>query len=1503
MTRILRLLLIAAIALPMWQPLAAQDLVPAPDQNLWEEWQFQSDYYVRTANLGNTEAGWALGAFGTNRVTVAIDGSTIYVKGFSKNCPDGWVRGTIDGNTVTFPRNQYLGKGINDNVDYYFWGEYTTNVNSPTVADVIFTYDANIGMLTQQSFDATDTDGSTFKSFYYINESTSNSAQNALVNAVAYHEAVVMMRVKDHAMKTLTAEEISEVEGFTYTYGNNQTGNLLETVEVTDEASAEHAIALMRAVYTNKALPGPKWRGYTTAGAPDTQYPVNYAGVGTINSSHNWANTYGWNISGNVRNDGSSSSTYFLDPTQYEPNEEGYTLLLVEMKDDFKDSDVWGRVGYYQNDWLIDQNNLTEYVRRTIKSVRILTDFKRTGTNVSQGTLFKINANALNRFFFLGKGQLRMFKTNYTYPYTYSTADGQSTVNAYLGPYRRNSYTDDQAWRIFYHMFEEFSPSQPSGGIRKSDIYNELVHQLDDDETVHTGFSVLHDCSSVPYAETDLGRSGHEFKMLPDEDSSAASDVRDLLFFVPDYRMMDHSGRHSGDNLYYINYNQSYAPRMDMYVIHLKPIKGEPVAEAGVEHVYQLEVNWRSNMASFLPATDQTFTLYRSITDAYGTTEFERVYKTNHNGDWLDKDGKVIEVITNTNEETGVVTYTYKVDGQVVDDPRVPIVMEGAFSVNDLDYFDYIKMDPTGKQVTYYVVGQDAGEKDQNGDFILVNNERVHFLDEVESNRESYMIPGYQKNLRLTFRIDSETYSKFDIPSQKNNYWNEIIVANNKGTSVTADFFKAGDDPTKIYFRRIADGSFSSEDPYDKGDLVATATVTSKGNGKITVSMVYNGQESFTGSKIGENKASYEFTYPTSVNEDEAVVEFGDWKFYDNFTADVSQNEHPGMYAYRAYFKAAQPFPLYDFDDEGNPVLEEGYETVEQMLADEDMKSTDVLSNPRLIKIYKTTPTVNTPLTLQNVLNDEHMEAVTVPTEAKLSITAESASIAELWRYEIFRWEDDGTNNVPNNLTVYGHVQNQSGSFSVKFGDETFDVTKQGSTTTVNMEDKALEEEAGAYYYVPQAKVYSSRPALSDGTPDYDTYGAPRVNTAMGKVEVGMPDNAQIPMSSYMWYAKGRWNSYYNILLNFSKLNIPDGYELYKVRAWRKIDPEILCEEYYEETGKHDRNARLEMDANGWYLYEDINYGDQLSDAETDGSFLTMNKTNFASYQIGNRSVSIVKPQNPDATDYPEPLFVDAGENEMRATFGAERMKTADDPDHGARESMPTEFKVRAYFTRSSNPLISQDHHSQLYVVGDMGSGWNFSTPLATLSSNNGSTFMGTLEIPEGGGYILLSKELGRAWANDDKPYLLGADWGDGDAVVDPTWVFRLETRQNDNSKVIKFPAGSYKVTVDDYKESPVESDGWYAGSLTVTRNTTAKAPVLRMTGDNEQYYVAEGEFARTFLAENIITGIETLNSSEVVGVKYYNTLGIESDRPFDGVNIVVTRYSDGSISTTKILK
>lgn len=56
--------------------------------------------------------------------------------------------------------------------------------------------------------------------------------------------------------------------------------------------------------------------------------------------------------------------------------------------------------------------------------------------------------------------------------------------------------------------------------------------------------------------------------------------------------------------------------------------------------------------------------------------------------------------------------------------------------------------------------------------------------------------------------------------------------------------------------------------------------------------------------------------------------------------------------------------------------------------------------------------------------------------------------------------------------------------------------------------------------------------------------------------------------------------------------------------------------------------------------------------------------------------------------------------------------------------------------------------------------------------------------------------------------------------------------------------------------------------------------------------------------ADKVATGVNDVNSAkEVKGVSYFNMMGVESAQPFDGVNIMVTTYTDGTQSATKVLR
>lgn len=50
-------------------------------------------------------------------------------------------------------------------------------------------------------------------------------------------------------------------------------------------------------------------------------------------------------------------------------------------------------------------------------------------------------------------------------------------------------------------------------------------------------------------------------------------------------------------------------------------------------------------------------------------------------------------------------------------------------------------------------------------------------------------------------------------------------------------------------------------------------------------------------------------------------------------------------------------------------------------------------------------------------------------------------------------------------------------------------------------------------------------------------------------------------------------------------------------------------------------------------------------------------------------------------------------------------------------------------------------------------------------------------------------------------------------------------------------------------------------------------------------------------------TAISDIQAKAVAGIRYYNLAGQGSDKPFDGINIVVTTHTDGTTTATKVIK
>lgn len=120
--------------------------------------------------------------------------------------------------------------------------------------------------------------------------------------------------------------------------------------------------------------------------------------------------------------------------------------------------------------------------------------------------------------------------------------------------------------------------------------------------------------------------------------------------------------------------------------------------------------------------------------------------------------------------------------------------------------------------------------------------------------------------------------------------------------------------------------------------------------------------------------------------------------------------------------------------------------------------------------------------------------------------------------------------------------------------------------------------------------------------------------------------------------------------------------------------------------------------------------------------------------------------------------------------------------------------------------------------------------------------------------------------------------------------------------------------TIETYlNEQPeLENETMYTLKVIVKRKPTVQgAPRLMVNGEidvntsdpvSDQWEIALVEVTK--LDDSIVTPIENVNTHrQLVRTIYFNLNGIESDRPFQGVNIVVKEYNDGTRSASKVIR
>nr|MCR4919081.1 choice-of-anchor J domain-containing protein [Prevotella sp.] len=106
---------------------ATTDPIVAPDGLVAEEW------YTKYTDVNTASTKKAT-------VNVGFDGSDVYVQGLFADFPEAWVKGTIDGTSVTFSKMQYLGSYQGYNI--WMTGATETDEDGALLDDFKMTYDA-----------------------------------------------------------------------------------------------------------------------------------------------------------------------------------------------------------------------------------------------------------------------------------------------------------------------------------------------------------------------------------------------------------------------------------------------------------------------------------------------------------------------------------------------------------------------------------------------------------------------------------------------------------------------------------------------------------------------------------------------------------------------------------------------------------------------------------------------------------------------------------------------------------------------------------------------------------------------------------------------------------------------------------------------------------------------------------------------------------------------------------------------------------------------------------------------------------------------------------------------------------------------------------------------------------------------------------------------------------------------------------------------------------------
>ena len=343
-------------------------------------------------------------------------------------------------------------------------------------------------------------------------------------------------------------------DAITYTWTDD--GGNTVTSKLTDKATDPYQIiALLEKVYGDPHVPGPYYSAYGFWESGFFSYTYNEGRCDEV--YYGPVTTNGWNV------------------TATKPYEEGYTVLLVAVKNSFTPN--LNNPRYASS--ITNYRDLVNYIGSSIDFVQLLTDGMRVGSDKNAGTLFPVQGS-FNRFFFLGKGQAR------------------------------KQYYASRMMVPFLNMFEQFSPTDGQTGDKTQDL-TDFYDKMVKGET----YPVMHDCNSVLEAAHFFSMSGRK--------GTTSYDMTGLNLFVPDYRLLwwgeskytdnrDMNKSTSDAYAQYGFYNTDHTPWTFLYTIKLRAQADQEGAQT--DHKYKVTLNWTSSIDKLAgEKIDQVYDLYRVV--------------------------------------------------------------------------------------------------------------------------------------------------------------------------------------------------------------------------------------------------------------------------------------------------------------------------------------------------------------------------------------------------------------------------------------------------------------------------------------------------------------------------------------------------------------------------------------------------------------------------------------------------------------------------------------------------------------------------------------------------------------------------------------------------------------------------------------------------------------------------------------------------------------------------